>query len=181
MSRAPSDLLALLRQLPKRPTDEQLAPCVRAIIEYSNASRQPAMSAAALLRSQAKPLGLSKPAIERLRVVIGDHFRTARRRQAREERANREYVSQSVAARLLGEDQADLLAKLIDPVQRRLYGWPYWSGATFMLPLLACRAATRAAFLATLPEIEPAAIAQTLPPWCRREMPGDRRLTVETP
>lgn len=37
------------------------------------------------------------------------------------------------------------IAGVIDPARRRLYSWPYWSCATSMLPLLACRASTRAA------------------------------------
>lgn len=173
MSRAPSTLLAQLRQLPKRPSDAQLEPCIGALISYASSARQPAMSAAALLRSQGRALGLARPVVERLSAMVTEHFREARRRQDREERGKSEHLPLKAAARVLGEEEAVLRAKLIDPRQRRLYGWPYWCGMTFMVPLLACRAETRASYLATLPAVEPAAISETLPPWCRREPAGE--------
>lgn len=174
MSRAPETLLALLRSIPRRPTEQHLVPAIDALIEYASHSRQPAMSAAALIRSHAKAAGLSSAVALQLSASVTDHFRQARRREQREERDRRDHVPLTNAAAMLGEQPADLLAKLIDPAQRRLYGWPYWSGTMFMVPILACRAATRATFLDTLPPNEPAAIAATLPTWCRREGPGER-------
>lgn len=132
------------------------------------------MAAAALIRSLRKAAVVDASVATRLSATVTEHFRQARRRADREARGKSDHVPLRAGAAMLGEDPADLLAKLIDPAQRRLYGWPYWSGTTFMLPILVCRAATRAAFLAGIPSGEPLPIAETLPAWCRRAGAGEQ-------
>lgn len=174
MSRAPASLRATLSALPKRPSDDDVAGAVEALIEYAAQSQYPAMAAAALIRSLRKASVVESKVAARLSATVTEHFRQARRRADRDARGKSDHVPLRAGAAMLGENPADLLAKLIDPAQRRLYGWPYWSGTAFMLPVLACRAATRAAFLAGIPAAEPLPIAETLPPWCRRAEAGEQ-------
>lgn len=173
MSRAPASLRATLSALPKRPTDDDLLPAREALIDYAAHSQYPAMAAAALIRSLRKASAVDTTVAARLSSSITEHFRRLRRRAERDARGKSDHVPLRTAAAMLGEAPAELLSKLIDPAQRRLYGWPYWSGTAFMLPVLACRAATRAAFLAAIPAAEPLPIAETLPPWCRRAGVGE--------
>jgi hypothetical protein len=80
-----------------------------------------------------------------------------------------EFCGEERAAGLLGVGVDELRQLMIDPVQRRLAGYPYWDGRQWRYPLAALRGATRHSFLAALPVSEPC--EDLLPPWCRRHAP----------
>ena len=63
---------------------------------------------------------------------------------------------------------AQLHAWLATVEGRYCLGWPWYDGARWYIAEAALEAATRPAFMATLPVEEPAAHVVRLPAWCAR-------------
>lgn len=128
----------------------------------------PLKSIAALLRAHRTDARLSARVVEDLTARAAELLPAP---TAATTLVEREHVPTRVAAKLVGEDPNALHQRMICPDMRALYGWPFWDGHQFRFPLLALRAGTRPTFLSSLPAVEPAPIAVTLPTWCRRQAP----------
>ena len=161
--------LAALYDLPRRPSEQQIAAAAEQLVAHALRSkvRVPTKSIGAVLRSHRGPeaANLSPSVVASLTAIAS---RLLPPTVAPPEPV-REHLPLRAAAKYLDEKADGLRARLADPSQRRLYGWPYWDGEDFRLPLTALRAESRAVYLAALPEREPDAIAATLPTWCRRQ------------
>lgn len=88
--------------------------------------------------------------------------------------------STAEAAALAGIPPERFVKLLHEPHYRRLFGWPLWTGYEWRFVRAAVDPATSRSYLATMPEAEPAPIAATLPPWCRRETPDEAATTAVT-
>jgi len=161
---ADSNLLTLLLQLKRDRSPAAVEPAAVALANKAAMRRYPVKSAAATLRHHRKAARLDgateRAILERATALL------AARPVAERPAEDPEFCGEERAATLLGIGIDELRQLMIDPVQRRFAGYPHWDGRQWRFPLAALRAATRHAFLASLPETDPC--EDLLPPWCRR-------------
>jgi hypothetical protein len=163
--------LRALYELPTRPADSEIGAAAELLVAYVLAEKKrfPSMAISAILRAHRTAAKLPAKVVAALMEQSG---RLLPERVAPEVELQRQHLPTRAAAKLLGEAEDALHTRMALVAQRRLYGWPYWDGRHFRFPLLALRAETRPAYLAALPEREPAPIADTLPLWCSRQDAG---------
>lgn len=163
-------ILEQLRALPSRPSPADLEPVAEALAAKAAQRRFPLKSAAATLRTHRRPAQLGAATVGRL--LERTAALLAARTPAQAAADDAEWCGEERAAAIAGVRVDELRTLMIDPVQRRLHGCPYWNGREWRFPLAALRTATRTTFLAALPDRDPC--EDLLPPWCRRSTPvGD--------
>lgn len=135
------------------------------LAEKSALRPYPVKAAAATLRHHRRRARLDSPTekmiLDRTAALL------AARSVAQTTAEETEFCGEERAAGLLGVGVDELRQLMIDPVQRRLAGYPYWDGRQWRYLLAALRGTTRHAFLAALPASDPC--EDLLPPWCRRQ------------
>jgi hypothetical protein len=157
-------IVDLLRGLPARPSPQALEPVAQALADKAAEKRVPLKSVAATLRTHGGHVRLSKATVAELTRRAGDILAESRRDNLPTEKP--EYCGEERAAILLDLRLDNLRRLLIDPGQRRLVGYPYWTGSESRFPLAALRSETHHDYVAALPDHDP--LPELLPPWCRR-------------
>lgn len=78
------------------------------------------------------------------------------------------WLSTEEVAAITGTVSDTIARRLRTRAGRRDYGWPWWTGSRWQIPGPAVDPMQRAAYMAGLPNEEPAAHAANLPDWCER-------------
>lgn len=164
---AESPIASLLVELKGDRNPAALEAIAEALAEKSALRPYPLKAAAATLRHHRRRARLDaqteKRILERTSALL------AARPLAQATPEDPEFCGEERAAGLLGVGVDELRQLMIDPVQRRLAGYPFWDGRQWRYPLAALRGATRHSFLASLPVSDPC--EDLLPSWCRRQPP----------
>ena len=160
-----SGILKLLTALKADDNPASLERIAIALAEKSAPRAYPLKAAAATLRHHRQNARLSSAAVTK--ILDRTTALLSKRPVPQVTTEDPEFCGEDRAAGLLGIGLDELRQLMIDPVQRRLAGYPYWDGRQWRFPLAALRGATRHAFLAGLPETDPC--DDLLPPWCRRQ------------
>ena len=162
---ADSRIANLLVELKGDRNPAALEAIAEALAEKSALRPYPLKAAAATLRHHRRRARLDAQTVERILERTRALLEARPLAQAAPE--DPEFCGEERAAGLLGVGVDELRQLMIDPVQRRLAGYPYWDGRQWRYPLAALRGATRHSFLAALPVSDPC--EDLLPPWCRRQ------------
>ena len=160
-------IASLLADLKGDRNPAALETIAKALAEKSALRPYPLKAAAATLRHHRRRARLGAPTEKR--ILERTSALLAARPMAQATPEDPEFCGEERAAGLLGVGVDELRQLMIDPVQRRLAGYPYWDGRQWRYPLAALRGATRHSFLAALPVSDPC--EDLLPPWCRRQSP----------
>jgi hypothetical protein len=167
MPRNPS-LRSRLADLPDNPTAAELKPIARGLARSCAAERYPQKSLAATLR-HLRPL-----VTDSMLATLGEIARTELEDSSPASHSTppqlaEGFIGLAEASRRLNLAPNTLLERLREPRFRKLYGWPWWDGHQWTFSPDAVDPALRAQHLATLPDHEPSAHVDMLPPWCERE------------
>lgn len=160
-----SDLRAHLQCLPVEPSTEQLRAVARRLAVAASKATYPKKSLAAFRRHDT-----GVPHLDAILTLALDELATIEARgQLREEATpDGRWLGPEAAAAVLQERVATLKDRLRTQEGRRALGWAWWNGARWLIPEPAINPGTRAIYMATLPDMEPAAHVALLPDWCER-------------
>jgi hypothetical protein len=167
MPRNPS-LRPRLAALPDHPTADELKPIARELARSCAAEQYPQKSLSATLR-HLRPLvtdATLSALTELARTELSDSSPAS---HATPPQPAEGFIGLAEASRRVNLAPTTLLERLREPRFRRLYGWPWWDGHQWTFSPDAVDPARRAQHLATLPDHEPSAHVDMLPPWCERE------------
>ena len=160
-----ANLRAHLQGLPVDPSVEELRVVARHFAVAASKATYPQKSLAAFRRHNVDAPHLDSI----LTLALGELAEIEALGQLREEiiPAGR-WLGPEAAAAVLQERVATLKDRLRTQAGRRALGWAWWNGARWLIPEPAINPGTRASYMATLPDMEPAAHLALLPDWCER-------------
>ncbi|CAN5848833.1 hypothetical protein BH23GEM5_BH23GEM5_27040 [soil metagenome] len=160
-----NNLRAHLQCLPVDPSIEELRAVARRLAIAASKATYPQKSLAAFRRHNT-----GVPHLDAVLTLTLDHLAEIEARGPLREEATPEgrWVGAEAAAAVLQERVATIKDRLRTQAGRRALGWAWWNGARWLIPESAINPGTRASYMATLPDIEPAAHAALLPDWCER-------------
>ena len=159
------DLRAHLECLSVDPSIDELRAVARRLALAASKATYPHKSLAAFRRHNSEV-----PHLESILTLALDELAEIKARgQLREEiiPAGR-WLGPEAAAAVLQERVATLKDRLRTQAGRRALGWAWWNGARWLIPEPAINPGTRASYMATMPDMEPAAHLALLPDWCER-------------
>jgi hypothetical protein len=165
-----ADLHARIARLTSEPTPEtQLHPIAHELAVAASRARYPAKSLASFQR-HAVAAGLDSAVLKQLVLLANDEIRTGLHTVPPESPApTTAWLSVNAAAHALLISPRTLHNDWLRTVDgRRRLGWAWWDGRCWRIPEPAVNAATRAAYMAAIPQHEPAAHVASLPSWCER-------------
>ena len=161
----------MLAHLPAIPDPEtHLRPVAHAIATCAAQAQHPAKSLAAFRRHRGAD-GLSPELLDALLLMADEEFASlASAQQPREAPiSTAAWIGVEAAAHQLRTSVETVKEWLRTPEGRRNLGWPWWDGYRWRIPEPALDPAMRAAYMASLPSIEPPAHIASLPSWCERD------------
>jgi hypothetical protein len=155
--------------LPRTTTDQELAALADDIARECAAKPKPRV-AAATVWVHARRRSACEEVVTRLKAMVDERLdHAAGVAPPAPPAAPREGFSDVETAAIAYGLRKDTLAERLRYVRwRRLYGWAFWDGHSWQLPVAAYDLILRNAFLSQQPAEEPGAHVRLLPSWCER-------------
>ena len=161
-----SDVRTQILHLPAEATMEELRPVARNLALVASRRDHALKSIAAFQRHNTQlPHLVSVVALAREELALG-HPQARRDGPSESPMPPMRWLSVDATAALLpGTSATTVKERLRTREGRYALGWAWWDGYRWLIPQPAIDPAARAAYMATLPEVEPSAHVASLPAW----------------